>query len=592
MKSLPFFCLLFSIQFLRCLGQTKEPSVFISILVRNKAHTLPYFLTQLYALDYPKDRITLHIRSHHNVDNSLEILEAWLNNITNNKEYHNIIKEFYPCKGDCLLEGEKSPVGWFDTKFTHIMNLRQQALTVARFSWADFFWSLDSDVLLTDLGVLQFLVQQNHTVSAPVLPSIGRYSNFWGGMSETYYYQRTPEYSTILDRGELGCFKVPMVHSSVLVDLRTKESDLVSYNPEHIKEYPGPHDDIIVFALSCRLNNIPMHICNQREFGTIMMPLEDDQDLSEDLITLTNTLVQISVKSEPIIPDPIFKRFLPQPTTKGKVGLDEIYMINLDRRPDRKQRMDYNFHHLGLDYRHFAAVDGRVLGPEYLLEEGINMLPGFSEPYHGRPLKMGEVGCFMSHYNLWKDIVEKKYDMVLIFEDDIRFEPFFISKLENLLKELRLRRDDWDLVFLGRKRSKNAEEPWAEGSDQLVQVGYTYWTLAYILSGEGARKLLAGKPLDKMLPVDEYIPIMYNRHPNTTWANFFSPRNLKALSVEPLMVYPTHYTGEQGYISDTEGTSIIDRQAKPQDDIFTEHDGDQNQNGCEATDGICTKDEL
>ena len=25
----------------------------------------------------------------------------------------------------------------------------------------------------------------------------------------------------------------------------------------------GPHDDIIVFALSCRLNNIPMHICNQ-----------------------------------------------------------------------------------------------------------------------------------------------------------------------------------------------------------------------------------------------------------------------------------------------------------------------------------------
>ena len=32
------------------------------------------------------------------------------------------------------------------------------------------------------------------------------------------------------------------------------------------------------------------------------------QDLSEDLITLTNTLVQISVKSEPIIPDPIFKR--------------------------------------------------------------------------------------------------------------------------------------------------------------------------------------------------------------------------------------------------------------------------------------------
>ena len=33
---------------------------------------------------------------------------------------------------------------------------------------------------------------------------------------------------------------------------------------------------------------------------------------------------------------------------------------------------------------------------------------------------------------------------------------------------------------------------------------------------------------------------------------------IQGLSVEPLLVYPTHYTGEQGYISDTEGTSIID----------------------------------
>lgn len=42
-----------------------------------------------------------------------------------------------------------------------------------RFSWADYFWSLDSDVLLTDPEVLRFMLQQNHTVSAPLLPSIG-----------------------------------------------------------------------------------------------------------------------------------------------------------------------------------------------------------------------------------------------------------------------------------------------------------------------------------------------------------------------------------------------------------------------------------
>jgi collagen beta-1,O-galactosyltransferase len=29
------------------------------------------------------------------------------------------------------------------------------------------------------------------------------------------------------------------------------------------------------------------------------------------------------------------------------------------------------------------------------------------------------------------------------------------------------------------------------------------------------------------------------------------------MSVAPLLVYPTHYTGEQGYVSDTEDSTLI-----------------------------------
>lgn len=36
----------------------------------------------------------------------------------------------------------------------------------------------------------------------------------------------------------------------------------------------------------------------------------------------------------------------------------------------------------------------------------------------------------------------------------------------------------------------------------------------------------------------------------------FENRNLLAFSVEPLLIYPTHYTGDDGYISDTE-TSVV-----------------------------------
>lgn len=38
----------------------------------------------------------------------------------------------------------------------------------------------------------------------------------------------------------------------------------------------------------------------------------------------------------------------------------------------------------------------------------------------------------------------------------------------------------------------------------------------------------------------------------------FETRDLKAFSAEPLLVYPTHYTGDQGYVSDTETSTVWD----------------------------------
>ena len=57
------------------------------------------------------------------------------------------------------------------------------------------------------------------------------------------------------------------------------------------------------------------------------------------------------------------------------------------------------------------------------------------------------------------------------------------------------------------------EEPLVEGSQYLVHAGYSYWTLGYMLSHRGAKKLLAAKPLENMVPVDEYLPILFDKHP-------------------------------------------------------------------------------
>ena len=52
-----------------------------------------------------------------------------------------------------------------------------------------------------------------------------------------------------------------------------------------------------------------------------------------------------------------------------------------------------------------------------------------------------------------------------------------------------------------------------KNSQWLVEADYSFWTLGYLLSLSGAKKLLAGNPLGKMVPVDEYLPIMFNKHP-------------------------------------------------------------------------------
>ncbi|EEC15874.1 GLT25D1 protein, putative [Ixodes scapularis] len=113
-------------------------------------------------------------------------------------------------------------------------------------------------------------------------------------------------------------------------------------------------------------------------------------------------------------------------------------------------------------------------------------------------------------------------------------------------------------VYLGRKRLSGANEPFVKGSQSVVHVDYSYWTLCYALTLAGARKLLDAQPLSKMVPVDEYLPIMFDKHPEATWTAHFPNRDLKAFSVYPLLVYPTHYTGEENYISDTEDSVVVD----------------------------------
>jgi collagen beta-1,O-galactosyltransferase len=183
---------------------------------------------------------------------------------------------------------------------------------------------------------------------------------------------------------------------------------------------------------------------------------------------------------------------------------------------------------------------------------------------------------------------------VLVLEDDIKFEPYFNEQTERLMKEAR-GLGGWDLIYFGRKRLQETEEPWVKDSDFMVEAGYSYWTLGYVITLTGAKKLIDAKPLSKMLPVDEFLPIMFDKHPNSTWKSFYEPRNLVAFSAAPLLLYPTHYTGEEGYISDTEDSIQVDVPYFDIDPQIGEHVHKKSDRGLtfEMHDPIlATKDEL
>lgn len=65
------------------------------------------------------------------------------------------------------------------------------------------------------------------------------------------YYKRTPDYQPIREWKRLGCYAVPMVHSTFLIDLRRAASRDLAFYPPH-PDYSWAFDDIMVFAFSAR----------------------------------------------------------------------------------------------------------------------------------------------------------------------------------------------------------------------------------------------------------------------------------------------------------------------------------------------------
>ncbi|XP_004646661.1 procollagen galactosyltransferase 2 [Octodon degus] len=502
----------------------QRPTVLVAVLARNAAHTLPHFLGCLERLDYPKSRMAIWAATDHNVDNTTEILREWLRTVQ--KLYHYV--EWRPMEEPESYPDEIGPKHWPSSRFAHVMKLRQAALRTAREKWSDYILFIDVDNFLTNPQALNLMIAENKTIVAPMLESRGLYSNFWCGITPQGFYKRTPDYLQIREWKRMGCFPVPMVHSTFLIDLRKEASDKLAFYPPH-QDYTWTFDDIIVFAFSSRQAGIQMYLCNRQHYGYLPIPLKPHQTLQEDIDNLIHVQIEAMIDRPPMEPSQFVSV---APKYPDKMGFDEIFMINLKRRKDRRDRMLRTLYEQEIEVKIVEAVDGK-----------------------------GEIGCFLSHYSVWKEVIDRELEKTLVIEDDVRFEHQFKKKLMKLMDDIDQAQLDWELIYIGRKRMQVKEpEKAVPNVVNLVEADYSYWTLGYVISLEGAQKLVGADPFGKMLPVDEFLPIMYNKHPVAEYKEYYESRDLKAFSAEPLLIYPTHYTGQPGYLSDTETSTIWDNE--------------------------------
>ncbi|KAB0363531.1 hypothetical protein FD754_007687 [Muntiacus muntjak] len=526
------------------------PTVVLAILARNAEHSLPHYLGALERLDYPRARLALWCATDHNVDNTTEMLREWLAAVGH--DYAAVV--WRPEGEPRSYPDEEGPKHWTKERHQFLMELKQEALTFARDWGADYILFADTDNILTNNQTLQLLIEQGLPVVAPMLDSQTYYSNFWCGITPQGYYRRTADYFPTKNRQRRGCFRVPMVHSTFLVSLRAEGTAQLAFYPPH-PNYTWPFDDIIVFAYACQAAGVSVHVCNEQRYGYLNVPVQSHQGLEDERVNFIHLILEALVDGPPMWASAHVSR---PPKRPSKMGFDEVFIISLARRPDRRERMLTSLWEMEISGRVVDAVDGRMLNSSVMRTLGVDLLPGYQDPYSGRTLTKGEVGCFLSHYSIWEEVVARGLTQVVVFEDDVRFESNFKGRLERLMEEVEAEKLPWDLIYLGRKQVNPEEEAVVEGLPNLVVAGYSYWTLAYVLSLAGARKLLASQPLRRMLPVDEFLPIMFDQHPNEQYKAHFWPRDLQAFSARPLLAAPTHYAGDAEWLSDTETSSPWD----------------------------------
>ena len=192
----------------------------------------------------------------------------------------------------------------------------------------------------------------------------------------------------------------------------------------------------------------------------------------------------------------------------------KTFVINLARATDRRVHMARQFEALGAtEVEFFEAVDGRALdldnAPLYDRQKRLDL--------YGIDLTPGEIGCYLSHYQVLRRIQNEGLERALVLEDDVVLHPRTFDVAERVAGLPQ----DYEFIRFGgaREPAHLSLGPVMDGFELRRLLNVTSEMSGYAVSRAGAARLLAcGAEMVRQIDVtvDRYwesgLPI-YALHP-------------------------------------------------------------------------------
>ena len=174
-----------------------------------------------------------------------------------------------------------------------------------------------------------------------------------------------------------------------------------------------------------------------------------------------------------------------------------IFVISLARAKDRRAAMIRRLDAANVRYEMTDGIDGREINradyadrlEQYHRSEGSCFRLNHNRTRFAGRLSPGEIGCYLSHYNLWRRIADEQIPAAVVLEDDAEPKPGFAE----VVAEIAACDWRWDLVYLHRDHSDKIYRTLQTfgGGYRLAQLNKTPNAAgAYMISASGAKKLL------------------------------------------------------------------------------------------------------